>query len=265
LLNIEPGFYSGIGPDDSPGTLTIMGSVDDRVQEVRDRIAGLADPEVAAQLSRFFKTGPGEYGEGDLFVGVRAPDLNRLAKEMKGLDLATIARLLASEVHEERMVALKILVVGYRSADPDGRRGLARFYLDNLDGVNNWDLVDVSAPWLLGGELVAERLSPTAKRLASSPDLWRRRVAMVSTLGPVRHGVVDPAIDMAELLLDDREDLIQKALGWVLREVGKRDPGALTRFLDANGARMGRTALRYSIERLPEPRRRHYLESTRKA
>lgn len=242
-----------------------MGSVDDRVQEVRDRIAGLADPEAAVQLSRFFKTGPGEYGEGDLFVGVRAPELNRLAKEMKGLDLAAVGRLLASEVHEERMVSLKILVIGYRSADPGGRRDFARFYLDNLDGVNNWDLVDISAPWLLGGELVEGRFFPTARRLAASPDLWRRRVAMVSTLGPVRHGIVDPAIEMAELLLDDREDLIQKASGWVLREVGKSDIGALTRFLDSHGTRMGRTALRYSIERLPEPRRRHYLESTRKA
>lgn len=231
---------------------------------VRARIAELADPATARQLSGFFKTGPGEYGEGDVFVGVRAPDLDRIARGARQLSLPSLARLLDSAIHEERMVALKILVLRYRATE-DLRRPLARFYLDNLDGVDNWDLVDVSAPWLLGGEIAGGRLWPTARRLAASPDLWRRRVAIVSTLGPVRMGMVDRAVEMAEILLDDREDLIQKATGWVLREVGKRDPSVLTAFLDAHGAEMGRTALRYSIERLPAPRRRHYLETTRRS
>lgn len=240
----------------------------DQARGVRDRIADLADPAVAAQLSRFFKTGPGDYGEGDRFAGVGAPDLNRIAREMRDIDLGAVTLLLAGEVHEERMVALKILVLRYRSggggsAAVSRRRELARFYLDNLAGVDNWDLVDVSAPWLLGGEIADGRLWPTAKRLAASSNLWRRRVAIVSTLGPVRKGRIEPAIEMAEFLLEDREDLIQKASGWVLREVGKRDPAALTSFLDANGPKMGRTALRYSIERLPERSRRRYLETTR--
>ena len=222
-----------------------------------------ADPEVAAQLSRFFKTGPGQYGEGDRFAGVRAPQLDRIARARRSIGLDAISRLLGSPLHEVRMVALRILVIQYRS-EVLPHRHLARFYLDNLAGVDNWDLVDISAPWLLGGEIADGRLWPTARRLARTPDLWHRRVAIVSTLGPVRQDSIDPAIEMAGLLLEDREDLIQKASGWVLREVGKRDRAALTDFLDRNGADMGRTALRYSIERLPESLRRHYLRVTRR-
>lgn len=240
-----------------------MGDAEIQARAIRDRVAGLADPVVARQLSGFFKTGPGEYGEGDHFVGVRAPELDRIAKSMQAVDLEALALLLKSPVHEERMVALKALVRRYRAGGESDRRHLARFYLGNLDGVDNWDLVDISAPWLLGGELAEGRLRATAKKLAVSPNLWRRRIAIVSTLGPVRQGQLDQAIELALILLDDREDLIQKASGWVLREVGKRDTEALTGFLDAHGTRMGRTALRYSIERLPEPRRRHYLETTR--
>lgn len=239
-----------------------MSDAEDQAKEVRDRIEELADPSVASKLSGFFKTGPGDYGEGDLFVGVRAPDLDRIARSMRDLELAAIGRLLESPVHEERMVALRILVGRYRS-EPGSGRHLARFYLDNLAGVNNWDLVDISAPWLLGGEIAEGRLWPTAMKLASSPNLWRRRIAIVSTLGPVRLGQLGPALEMAEVLVGDHEDLIQKASGWVLREVGKRDEAALTGFLDAHGPDMGRTALGYSIERLPDSRRRHYLETTR--
>lgn len=232
-------------------------------EAVRARVGSLADPDRATQMAGFFKTGPGEYGEGDVFIGVPAPELNRVAREMGAIPLPAIALLLHGRVHEERMVALKILVRRYRLGDRPTRRRLAGFYLGNLPGVNNWDLVDVSAPWLLGGELAEDRLWPTALRLAGSPDLWRRRVAIVSTLGPVRQGQVGPAVEMAELLLEDREDLIQKATGWVLREVGKKDPATLTAFLDVHGKAMGRTALRYSIERMPASRRRRYLETTR--
>lgn len=242
-----------------------MGGSEDQVREVRERIRALADPATARRLSGFFRTGPGEYAEGDRFVGVRAPDLDRIARQMRGIELGAVGRLLRSEVHEDRMVALRILVDRYRRETDPARRRLARFYLDNLDGVDNWDLVDISAPWLLGGEIAEGRLWPTAKRLAASPDLWRRRVAIVSTLGPIRRGQVEPAFEMAEILIEDREDLIQKASGWILREAGKRESEALTRFLDTHGPEMGRTAVRYSIERLPEPLRLRYLASTRPA
>lgn len=234
-----------------------------QARAVREEIAELADPVFANRLSGFFKTGPGEYGEGDRFVGVRAPALDRIARTTPGIELDALAILLESPVHEERMVALRILVRRYRTAGEADRRRFARFYLGNLDGVDNWDLVDISAPWVLGGEIAEGRLWPTVRRLAASPNLWRRRVAIVSTLGPIRRGQVEPALEMALILIEDREDLIQKASGWVLREVGKRDLAILTDFLDSHGSEMGRTALRYSIERLPEPRRKHYLEATR--
>ena len=148
-----------------------MGDGEIQARAIRDRVADLADPVVARQLSSFFKTGPGEYGEGDIFIGVRAPEVDRIARSMQAIELEALALLLESAVHEERMVALKALVRRYRAGGEYDRRDLARFYLGNLDGVDNWDLVDISAPWLLGGELAEGRLWATAKRLAASPNL----------------------------------------------------------------------------------------------
>ena len=235
-----------------------------QAEVIQAELESLANRADARQLARFFKTGPGEYGEGDRFLGIRAPALESVARRHQEVELGVLAELLEGAFHEERMVALRILRNRYRRTRSDSeRRLLARFYLDHPDGVDNWDLVDISAPWLIGGELVRGRLAGTVRRMADSSDLWIRRQAVVATLGPVRQGQLDPAPEICAVLVPDHEDLIQKATGWVLREVGKRDRTSLTDFLDRHGTEMGRTAVRYSIERLPEDQRRHYLQVTR--
>lgn len=235
-----------------------------QAEAIRTELESHANRDDARQLARFFKTGPGEYGEGDRFLGIRAPILEAVARRHREAELAALVQLLDGSFHEERMVALRILRNRYRQARSDSeRRELARFYLEHPDGVDNWDLVDISAPWLIGGEMVRGRLAGTVRRMARSPDLWIRRQAVVATLGPVRQDMLEPALEICAVLVPDHEDLIQKASGWVLREVGKRDRTALTGFLDRHGQAMGRTAVRYSIERLPEAERRRYLRSTR--
>jgi len=239
-------------------------TADRAADRIRAELESLADPEDAVRLAGFFKTGPGQYGEGDIFLGIRAQALERVARRNRDVAPEALVPLLDSRFHEERMVALRILCNGYRSARSERRRmAIYRFYEEHSYAVDNWDLVDITAPWIIGGELLAGRRMGTVRRQARSADLWTRRRAVVATLGPVREGWLDPALEICAVLVHDREDLIQKATGWVLREVGKRDRGALTDFLDRHGTAMGRTALRYSIERLPEPRRRHYLSTTR--
>lgn len=224
----------------------------------------LADPEFARELARFFKTGPGGYGEGDRFLGVRAGELEKIARHHRATNPDTIGRLLASPWHEVRMVGVRILRDRYRSATSDlERMAIYRFYEEHSDRVNSWDLIDISAPWIIGGELLAGRRLAVVRRQALARDLWTRRRAVVATLGPVRQGQLTEAIEVGELTVADHEDLIQKALGWVLREVGKRDRPALDRFLARHGTEMGRTAVRYAIELHPEPERKRLLEQTR--
>ena len=241
-----------------------MAGETDEAVGISAEVEALADPGFARELARFFKTGPGDYGEGDRFLGVRAGELEKIARRHRGVAPDTIARLLASPWHEVRMVGVRILRDRYRSASSDRERmATYRFYEDHADRVNNWDLIDISAPWIIGGELLAGRRLEVVLRQARSRDLWTRRRAVVATLGPVRRGQVTEAIEVGELVVTDHEDLIQKALGWVLREVGKRDRPALDRFLDRHGPEMGRTAVRYAIELHPEPERHRLLERTR--
>ena len=241
-----------------------MAGETDEAVGISAEVEALADPGFARELARFFKTGPGDYGEGDRFLGVRAGELEKIARRHRGVAPDTIARLLASPWHEVRMVGVRILRDRYRSAASDRERmATYRFYEDHADRVNNWDLIDISAPWIIGGELLAGRRLEVVLRQARSRDLWTRRRAVVATLGPVRRGQVTEAIEVGELVVTDHEDLIQKALGWVLREVGKRDRPALDRFLDRHGPEMGRTAVRYAIELHPEPERHRLLERTR--
>jgi len=236
----------------------------DRAGEITRQVEAESDPAFARELSRFFQTGPGDYGEGDCFLGVRAGQLEAIARHHREVDLGTVADLLASPFHEVRMVALRILRDRYRSARSDRERMEAyRFYEEHGDRVNSWDLVDISAPWIIGGEVLAGRRMGVVRRQARARDLWTRRRAVVATLGPVRQGVLEPALEVGQLVVEDHDDLIQKALGWVLREVGKRDRATLDRFLARHGARMGRTAVRYAIELHPEPERRRLLEATR--
>lgn len=235
-------------------------------QAVRTALAEVADPADAIHLQRFFKTGPGEYGEGDVFVGVRVPVTRAIAKRFADLPLTEIDTLLDSPVHEERLAALIILDIRFaaankpRTLDIAAQREIVDRYLAAVrrGRVNNWDLVDVSAEHIIGPWL-RERPRDLLFQLAAADSLWERRVALLSTFAFIKAGDATTTFALAELLLDDRRDLIQKALGWMLREVGKRiDQSLLTGFLDANAARMGRTALSYATEHLDPALRAHY-------
>ena len=229
--------------------------------EVREQLNRLASPQVAASSARFFKTGPGQYGEGDTFIGVRVPTLRQLARAFQDLPLTEIEALLRSPIHEERLLALLVLVLGVGKSDDAHRKGVYDFYLSNTQYVNNWDLVDSSAPAIVGGYLRDRPRKPLV-RLAKSASLWERRIAIVATQHFLRLGEFDDTLAISRLLLSDKEDLIHKATGWMLREVGNRDEAGLETFLDEHGAMMPRTMLRYAIERFPESRRRAYLQGT---
>jgi len=229
-----------------------------RLSGLRLALRHLGDPRIALSSQSFFKTGPGEYGEGDRFRGIRVPELRRLARDYRGLPLADVERLLRSEWHEDRLTALLILVLRFRAGGEAERRRVYASYVRHLRHVNNWDLVDCSAEHVVGGWL-ADRDRSLLRAWAGSQNLWRRRVAVLATFHFIRRGESGETLALARRLLRDPHDLIHKAVGWMLREVGNRDPGALTSFLDAHAAAMPRTMLRYAIERLPPARRRHYL------
>jgi 3-methyladenine DNA glycosylase AlkD len=216
----------------------------------------------AASYARFFKTGKGEYGEGDRFIGVTVPNIRAVARRFCALPRPEITRLLESPIHEHRLAGLLILVTQYERSEQRARQSIAAYYRAHLDHVNNWDLVDLSAHKILGAYARDHGRVSELYRLAKSRTLWRRRVAIVSTFAYLADGTVEPSLAVATLLLHDTHDLIHKATGWVLREVGKRDPEALRGFLRANVHEMPRTMLRYSIERLPERERRRWLSLT---
>lgn len=206
----------------------------------------------------FFKTGKGDYGEGDVFIGVAVPDQRRVAREFRNLPLPEVPRLLRSKVHEHRLTALFILVGQYQKGSPRDKERIARVYLQNLRFVNNWDLVDSSAPYILGDYLLT-RPRAILHRLARSKDLWERRVAMIATAAFIRRGDFRDALRIAERLVSDSHDLIQKAVGWMLREIGDRDRAEEERFLKRHAERMPRTMLRYAVEKFPASLRAQYL------
>ncbi len=220
---------------------------------------GAGDPERARHLQRFFRTGPGEYGEGDRFLGLRVPEVRAIARRHRELSLPDLADALASPWHEHRQAALFVLADRYRRAEPAEREAIAAFYLDHLDAVNSWDLVDGSAPHILGAHLL-EWDRAVLYELAGSGHLWRQRVAVLATFAFIRAGQFRDTLRLAELLRDHPHDLIHKAVGWMLREIGKRDRGAEERFLDRHAAHMPRTMLRYAIEKFEPERRRSYLQ-----
>lgn len=230
-----------------------------KAEEAEARLRALADDEVAAGMLRFFKTGPGQYGEGDRFLGIKADPLRRLARECRQLSLDEAGNLLCSGFHEARMLALLVLVGAFEKGDPDARQAIHDLYLANTARVNNWDLVDASAPAIVGGFL-ADRDRGLLTRMVASSSLWERRIAIVATLFFIRRGDHADTLRLAGLLLGDREDLIHKAAGWMLREVGKRDQSILEGFLAGHCRRMPRTMLRYAVERLPVERRQLYLK-----
>jgi len=230
-----------------------------KAQDARNRLRKLGSREKAEIAQGFFKTGPGEYGEGDVFLGVRAPELRGLAKEFQDLPRKEIKILLRSEVHEERALALLILVRTYPKGDPKERKHIYDFYMDHLRFINNWDLVDLSAEHVVGAFLWDKSGKPLF-RLARSKNLWERRVSILATFHYIKRNQFSETLKIAKMLLSDEEDLIHKAVGWMLREVGKRDAAAEERFLKEHYRKMPRTMLRYAIERFPEPKRQRYLK-----
>jgi 3-methyladenine DNA glycosylase AlkD len=228
---------------------------------IQSELESLADPRHATILQRFFKTGPGEYGEGDRFRGIRVPVLRKMARNYPQLSLTEAGRLLQSDFHEDRLLALLILIQRYYQGDFALRDEIHCLYLEHRSFVNSWDLVDVSAPHLVGHYL-GNRATDHLTRLAVSGVVWERRMAIMATFHFIKQGDYDETLRVARLLLGDPEDLIHKAVGWMLREVGKRDVAVAEAFLQAHYRQMPRTMLRYAIERLPEARRQAYLKGT---
>ena len=230
------------------------------VDEIRRALRELADPERARNLARYFQTGPGGYGEGDRFLGIRVPAVRRVAKRHAGVPLGELTALLRSEYHEERLLALLMLAARYAEGDRPTQKRVFDLYIEHLPWINNWDLVDVSAPRIVGEHLQGRDRS-LLYELAASENVWRRRVAILATAAFIREGDFDDTLALATRLLADPEDLIHKAVGWMLREVGKRDPAVAEAFVERHHALMPRTMLRYAIERFPESKRRRYVAS----
>jgi 3-methyladenine DNA glycosylase AlkD len=224
----------------------------------QQRLRSLGCPKQAVILSRFFKTGPGQYGEGDQFIGIKVPTTRKVAKEFKNLPLIEVECLLHSDIHEERLLALVILVGQFEKGDNATRKRIYDLYLANTRHINNWDLVDLSAPQIVGGHLETRSRKPL-DRLAKSVSLWERRISILATGWFIWRDDFADTLRIAENLLGDKEDLIHKAVGWMLREVGKRDVAVLEEFLVQHSRTMPRTMLRYAIERFPEEKRRKHM------
>jgi len=229
------------------------------LKKLKKELHVLADPHKACILQRFFKTGKGEYGEGDRFLGITVPKQRQLIKNYVELELENVSLLLSSSWHEERLSAVLLLVHKYqKTKDSSVRQKLYDFYLGHAASINNWDLVDLSAPQIVGNYLFLQDKT-VLHTLVQDKNLWLRRIAIVATLYFIRNDYYKETIILAQTLLNDKEDLIHKACGWMLREIGKRDINTLQSFLDDNYKKMPRTMLRYAIERLPEQERKFYL------
>lgn len=224
----------------------------------------LADSKRAEHSLRFFRTAPGEYGAGDRFLGLTVPQIRGLAREFPDLPLSELEVLLESPWHEARLLAVILLEDTYRLGDATTRGRVYRLYLRRTDRINNWDLVDSSAPGIVGAHLADRSRAPLTK-LARSKHLWERRIAIVATQHLIRRGEFGDTLRLAELLIDDEHDLIHKAVGWMLREVGKRDEGTLVDFLDRRAGALPRTSLRYAIERLTPAQRKRYMAMPRQS
>ena len=228
------------------------------LQKIKRELAGLADPEQARVLRGFFKTGPGQYGEGDVFRGIRVPVLRQIVKKYPDLPLADAEKLLHAGHHEDRLLGLLFLIAEFEKGGAEVRRQIYQLYLANTRFINNWDLVDVSAPNVVGAYLFDRNRAPL-RSLARSGPLWERRIAIVATFYFIRRNQFDDTLEIAGMLLDDKHDLMHKAAGWMLREVGKRDLAAEEGFLREHCTHMPRTMLRYAIERFSPDKRAAYL------
>ncbi len=229
------------------------------VQNIQRKLQELGSREKAKVLQRFFKTGSGEYGEGDVFVGVKVPELRKLAKEYHEITVKGVKQLLRSAIHEERLLALFILVRKYSKGNETEKKRIYELYLKNTQFINSWDLVDSSAHHIIGAFLVDKSKEPLYS-LAKSMNLWERRISIMSTFYFIKHDKYAETLKISEILLTDEQDLIHKAVGWMLREVGKRHMPTEEKFLRKHYKRMPRTMLRYAIEKFPEDKRQGYLK-----
>jgi len=227
-------------------------------KEISKLLRNKADPERAEHSGRYFKTGQGEYGEGDRFLGIRVPDIRAQVKKCEPVSLENIQLLLMSAFHEERLFALLLLVRKFAKNDEEEKAAIFNLYLKNTHRINNWDLVDSSASQIVGSYLEA-RDKKILYKLAKSASLWERRIAVIATFYFIRNKQFEDALKLAVLLLNDKEDLIHKAVGWMLREIGKNDMTVEKTFLLLHYNKMPRTMLRYAIEKFPEQERRKYL------
>lgn len=219
----------------------------------------LSDPVRAKNLSRFFKTGPGEYGEGDIFLGITVPQIRSFIRDYYHISLDDLQKLISSKYHEARMAGVLIHDKKYtRAKDEDAKLELINFYLENIQYINNWDLVDLSCHYALG-EWLIDKPRLILYKFAESDDLWIRRVAIMTTFAFIRIHQFDDTMNICDMLIGDQHDLIHKATGWMLREIGKRDKRTLIEYLDKHVRQMPRTMLRYAIEKLPEKERKYYL------
>ncbi len=232
-----------------------------QVAEVRRALNARANPNNINTLQRFFKTGKGEYGEGDVLIGVKVPQIRHVVKEFKSIPLALALELLQSKIHEERLLALLFMVRMFDKGDTSQQKLIYAMYLQNTRHINNWDLVDTSAPHIVGKYLFERERKPLWK-LAQSKNLWERRIAIISTQFFIRQNDFGDTLKIARILLADDHDLIQKAVGWMLREIGDRDRATEENFLSKHYRGMPRIMLRYAIEKLPEKRRKEYLLGT---
>lgn len=226
---------------------------------VKKSIAKLADPKRAEKSKYFFKTGPGQYGEGDIFIGLTVPQMRGIAKEYGELPLPEVSKLLKSKIHEERLVALLMLVQKFEKGGEKEQKDVYTFYLKHTKHINNWDLVDLSCHKIVGSYLLDKDRQPLYK-LARSKNMWEQRIAIVSTWMIMRSNDLDDTFGLAEILIDHEHDLMHKAVGWMLREAGKRDEARLVKFLEKHYDQLPRTLLRYAIEKFPEKRRKAALQ-----
>jgi 3-methyladenine DNA glycosylase AlkD len=234
------------------------------ISEIKKELRRNSNKKKAQILQSFFKTAPGQYGYGDIFIGVTVPKIREIARKYEAASLENIHTLLKSAIHEERLFALIILVSKFKKANESGKKDIYRFYLENTTGINNWDLVDLTAPQIVGNFL-ANTDKKILYRLAKSTSLWERRISIVSTFNFIRNNYFRDTLKIAELLLADKEELIHKACGWMLREVSKRDKNLIKDFLAKHNHRIPRVMLRYAIEKFPEIERKKYLLNTKYA
>jgi len=228
------------------------------LNQIKEDLQNLANPEKAKVLSRYFKTGKGEYSEGDVFLGISVPEQRKVAKNFKDTGFDDLRRLLQSKIHEYRFTALEILNFKYDGADNIRKKEIVDFCLKNINRINNWDLVDTFAPYVFGDFLNGKN-KKVLYRLATSETIWERRIAIISTFAFIKNNLFEDSFKIAEILLNDKHDLIHKAVGWMLREIGKKDRNAEEEFLKKHYKKMPRTMLRYAIERFSEDKKRVYM------